>query len=131
MNWRQWIYDTLVNDSAVTTIVPQSSILSSAAATGRIDVKPFLVISKMPAIPAVKPGTAYRLSARVWAHDTPGSYARIDSALSAVRSALSVVVALPGAVCCEWQDSSQDLADDGFGTIARYSTFLCIGTGTE
>jgi hypothetical protein len=131
MNWRRWIYDTLRADAAVTTIVPQSSILGAGSITGRIDTKPFIIITKMPSIPTVKVGTAYRLSVRVWAHDVPGSYQRIDSVLRAAQTALSVVVALPGAVRCEWQDSSQDLADDGFGTITRYSTFQCVGTGTE
>jgi hypothetical protein len=74
-------------------------------------------------------GVAHSQNAELWAHDQPGSYARIDAILAAVRGALVGQVALPGAVACRWQGDSQDLADDGLGTITRNSAFRLVGTG--
>lgn len=74
-------------------------------------------------------GVAHSQNAQIWAHDQPGSYQRIDSLLAAVRAALVGPVALPGAIACRWQGDSQDLADDGLGTITRNSAFVFIGTG--
>lgn len=129
MNWRQWIYQTLSSNVSVTSLVPANRILSSGALKGRIDANPFIVIRMMPMTRELAEGVAHSQNVQVWAHDQPGSYQRIDSVLAAVRAALVGVVALPGAHACRWQGDSQDLADDGLGTVTRNSAFVCIGTG--
>lgn len=129
MNWRQWIYTTLSAAGPVTAIVPSVRIISSGALTGRPNATPFLVVRVMPLTRELAEGVAHSQNAEIWAHDQPGSYARIDNVLAAVRAALVGQVALPGAVACRWQGDSGDLADDGLGTISRNSAFRCIGTG--
>jgi len=77
---------------------------------------------------AVKEGVAHRQNAQIWAHGEPGSYVPIDAVLADVRLALSGVVAIPGGIRAEWAGDSEDLPDDGMGTIARYSSYVLIGT---
>lgn len=129
MNWRQWIYQSLTANGSITAIVPASRIFSSGALTGRIDANPFLVIRMMPSNMELSEGVAHSQNVAVWAHDQPGSYQRIDTLLGLVRATLVGQVASPGAIACRWQGDSQDLADDGLGTITRNSAFLCVGTG--
>ena len=129
MNWRQWIYQKLTADPAVIAIVPAARIYSAGALTGRVNTNPFLVIRMMPVNRELAEGVAHSQNVAIWAHDQPGSYARIDALLGAVRASLVGQVALPGAVACRWQGDSQDLADDGLGTITRNSAFVCMGTG--
>jgi hypothetical protein len=131
INWRQWIYMTLTASPAATrAIVPVSSVYAGGSLTGRPHRSPFIVIRMMPNSVAVKQGFAHRQIAEVWAHDEPGSYQRIDRILSAVRADLVGPVTIPDAIACEWSGDSQDLPDDGLGTITRSASFTLIGSGT-
>jgi hypothetical protein len=129
VNWRKWIYDTLVANTAFVALVPANRIISSGALTGRRDNNLFVVIRMLPMVGELAEGVAHSQTAEIWAHDQPGSYGRIDQALGLAKAALVGPVALPGAVACRWQGDSQEFADDGLGTITRNSAFRCVGTG--
>jgi hypothetical protein len=69
----------------------------------------------------------------IWAHDQPGDYAVIDSILMRLRGLLLGLVGEsngPGwLVDATWIGDSEDLADDGHGTITRNASFTLVGSG--
>lgn len=64
----------------------------------------------------------------VWAHSKDRDYSPIDLALGVVKDLLGGATHLAGAdgwilTQADWRGDSQDLYDDGFGTITRNSGF--------
>lgn len=76
---------------------------------------------------------ATRRDLTVWVHDKPGDYGRIDSIILRLRTLLpgleGTANGLGHLMAAEWTGDSEDLADDGHGTIARTTGFLLVGTG--
>jgi hypothetical protein len=66
-------------------------------------------------------------------HDEPGDYTRIDEILYRVKSLLPTLDGqsngLGHVVSIEWTGDSEDLADDGHGTITRNTGFSLVGSG--
>lgn len=68
----------------------------------------------------------------VWVHDRERDYTRrIDPALTWVRETLTESFHVLGAdgvtlTCATWNGESDDLFDDGYGTIARYAQFTIV-----
>lgn len=69
----------------------------------------------------------------IWVHDEPADYGRIDSIILRLRALLP---SLEGSnngqghlMAAEWTGDSEDLADDGHGTIARTTSFSLVGSG--
>lgn len=69
----------------------------------------------------------------VWVHDEGGSYLRIDKLLNQIGQILTS--AQPRLdddgwfTQASWLGSSEDLNDDGYGTITRNGRFRCVGEG--
>lgn len=64
----------------------------------------------------------------VWAHTRDHDYSDIDSALERVKLLVTRSVHLVGGdgwvlTQADWRGDSQDLVDDGFGTLTRNSSF--------
>lgn len=79
-------------------------------------------------------GSVFRRGFEVWAHDNPGDYEVIDSILNRCRQVLTAITAVQAQTgnwisCVEWQDDSEDLFDEGPGTITRNSRYTVIGSG--
>lgn len=65
-------------------------------------------------------------SLQVWAHDSPGSYVRIDQMLKEMKAALEAMTNTDGLFAAEWLDDSEDLVDDASVTFTRYSRYQLI-----
>lgn len=127
MNWRAWVYEKLSTAPEVTSIIPADQIYGAGALNLVPTTRPFITLRFMPAIRNVVNGRNDEVV--VWVHDEPGDYGRIDEALAAVRTVLDEHVPdLPGSIVVRWQGESQDLADDGYGTITRNASYLLVGT---
>ena len=127
MNWRRWAYDTLRMDSQITSLMPVDGILGGGALRSAPKVKPFLIIGLNPSLrPNVASATIGGMVITV--HDEPGDYGRIDQVLSRVKQLFNnAVPGEPGSTVVEWLTDSQDLADDGYGTILRNSSYRLVG----
>jgi hypothetical protein len=69
----------------------------------------------------------------IWVHDEPGDYGRIDSIILRLRELLPTLDGMSNGLghllAAEWTGDSEDLTDDGHGTITRTTTFLLVGSG--
>lgn len=126
MDWRRWAYDTLRMDDEILSLMPESGILGGGALRSAPKVKPFLIIGINPAF---RSNVRTRVGGMVISvHDEPGDYGRIDQILNRVRDLLNnAVPGEPGSTVVEWLTDSQDLADDGYGTIMRNSSYRLVG----
>lgn len=74
-----------------------------------------------------------RRTLTVWVHDEPGDYGRIDTIILRLRTILPALEGMSNGlghvVAVEWTGDSEDLADDGHGTIARNTSFSLVGSG--
>ena len=124
MNWRAWVYDKLRLGPAVTSIVAER-IYSSGELEAAPKDKPFIVLRFDDETPEIEEASFQDVT--VWVHDEPGSYVRIDEALSAVRTTLEGPVVAPDGVYATWLGDSPDLADDARQTLVRNSAFRLAG----
>lgn len=126
MNWRAWAYDRLRQDDELLQLISLEGILGGGALRSAPAQKPFLIIGINSAI---------RSNVRVpvggmviTVHDDPGDYGLIDQILARVKELFdNVAPGLPGSTVVEWLNDSQDLADDGYGTILRNSSYRLVG----
>lgn len=70
-------------------------------------------------------------SLAIWAHDERGDYSRIDEILERSRTILVEAEHVLGEdavilTSADYMASSDDLWDDGYRTITRYSTFRTL-----
>lgn len=69
----------------------------------------------------------------IWVHDQPGDYTRIDSIIRRIKQifdGLTPVQHSTGWLLeIEWVTDSDDLTDDGHGTITRTTTHTLVGSG--
>ena len=76
---------------------------------------------------------ATRRDLTIWVHDEPGDYGRIDSIILRLRALLPSLEGSSNGqghlMAAEWTGDSEDLADDGHGTIARTTSFSLVGSG--
>lgn len=124
MDWRRWAYDRLVASAAVTSEVPIDRIFGSGAISGRPKA-PFIQL-RVGGDRGVRAVPATDTEVLVYAHDDPGSYLRVDRILSAAREALTADVTEDTGISAEWQGDSPDLADDGYDTITRNSSYRLL-----
>lgn len=67
----------------------------------------------------------------IWLHTKDLDYADIDKGLEIVKDLMGSAVHLPGSdgwtlTQADWRGDSQDLIDDGFGTLTRNSAFDAV-----
>ena len=125
-NWRDWLYDTLTNDANVVAAVGIGSIHGSGSLTGSPADKPFIVIRYDAALPGPF-GSVAAQDAVINIHDEPGSYAPISEILDYVKNAIDQRVIAENVQGVVWQGDSGDLADDGYGTIVRSTSYRFNG----
>lgn len=75
--------------------------------------------------------SAYRRYVTIWVHDTPSDYTVIDSIIKRLNALLGGAVHVEGTdgsriTMFDHQGDSDDLIDDGFGTIARNTTWQAL-----
>lgn len=128
--WNALRSDTVLNGLGVAA---DGSNIWQADAVDTLPSKPALVIRWGAAAPGVGERTtagwvgAGTQTMVVWVHDEIGDFDRIDKIITRIRTVLSGLVAQQGVVaghtliCADWAGDSEDLRDDGYGTITRHS----------
>ena len=130
MNWRQWIYERLIINPALTAIVPSQSMVAGGALTGSPAVRPFLIIrvnEEASELNDDERPVVTRREAVIWVYDEPGSYKKIDAALVVIRGILTGPVNASTGISCRWQGDSVELADDDLKAITRNASFSMYG----
>lgn len=110
-------------------------VVSGAVLAGDIDTpqqRPFLNLRWGGVTPGI--GPVNRGTLVVWVHDEPGDYeARINPILLRLRGIITELAAAQHTAgwlsVAEWTGDSDDLSDDGHGTITRNASFNLIGSG--
>jgi hypothetical protein len=129
---RALIYGALVNDSVLNGLGINSEN-SFAIDVDTPQTRPFLQIRWGLNEIGLKNTVVSRRTLTVWVHDEPGDYTRIDEILYRVKSLLPTLDGqsngLGHVVSIEWTGDSEDLADDGHGTITRNTGFSLVGSG--
>lgn len=127
MNWREWVYSTLSSDAALLEVVPIGSMYGAGSVGDRPENKPFIIIRLSP---STRVNSFWSDSnVVVWVHDDPGDYARIDQVIDLCRRALDKKIpGRPGGIVAEWTGDSADLADDGYGTITRNTSYRLVSS---
>lgn len=128
MDWRTWMYGKLTQDGPFTSVIQNGSVFAGGSMEDAPALKPFVILRFLPRVPALPEDAAHFQRAEVWCHDEPGSYLRIDQALSLAEAAL-VGPATGSGIYAEWEGQGTDLFDDGWKTITRYSSFKLTGSG--
>lgn len=126
VDWRVWLKQR-VDALAVSTGVPAARVIAAGSLEENVGTLPMIIIKTGSESPGPFPGVTTH-NAILWVHDEPGSYLRIDAIIKALK-ALDVQVAVPGGVACRWIGDSTELADDGFHTITRNTSFQLQGRG--
>ena len=121
MNWRAWVYETLIADTDLLALVPAERILSTYEEVPAD--KPFIVIR----FDATVRDVGDDQGVVIWVHDEPLGYTRIDAVIQAIKNALVGPVAQPDAILCDWAGDSGDLSDDAQGTVLRTSSYRLLG----
>lgn len=120
----------LVNDATLQSL----GFVAEGILAGDIDTpeqRPFIQLRWSTTTPGLD--VVSRRNLVVWVHDTPGDYDRIDRSIRRIRQVLTGLVGAQHdfghLMVCEWTGDSEDLADDGHGTITRTTSFSIVGTG--
>lgn len=106
--------------------------LENVYPTNSVDTAPedwFAVITWGVSTPSY--GTTGADQVQIWLHDKQHDYGRINAGLTRLKNLLLATVAREGAdgivlSVAEWNGESQDLRDDGYGTVTRYAEFRTI-----
>lgn len=129
---RALIFQALVADPVL------NGLGINSASSFAIDVdtpqtRPFLQIRWGQNQIGLKNTAVSRRTITVWAHDEPGDYSTIDAILARVKALLPTLDGQSNGsghlVSAEWTGDSEDLADDGHGTITRNASFTLVGSG--
>lgn len=129
---RALIYSTLVNDS----VLNAAGINDASAFAVDVDTpqtRPFLQIRWGRTEIGLRRTVVSRRTLVVWIHDQPGDYSVIDAILTRVKDLLLTLEGQSNGsghvIAVEWTGDSEDLADDGHGTITRNTSFELVGSG--
>lgn len=118
---RTWLYGLLESSNALDAYV-EDRIWQNTALEHVPEIKPFVVYrfgartSPMRGDDSV---AIYTQSIQVFAHDTPGDYVRIEEILAVIHTIL-IPSTHPSVT---WLEDSEDLRDDDFGTILKWSRY--------
>lgn len=114
-------------------------VASEAVFAGDIDTptqRPFIQLRWGSTTPGMgTPGRGMdRRGLVIWVHDQPNDYTRIDQIIRAMKRMFYDLVATPDGAGdwlsqMDYVGDSDDLSDDGHGTICRTSTWTIVGTG--
>jgi hypothetical protein len=130
VDWRTWVYDKLVSETAVTTLVPAPRIFSTLSVDDTPDVKPFIVIrmgTDRDELAQEDEGhSAGSHECAIWVHDDPIGYTGIDAVIEAIKDSMRDVDG-QDVIAARWNGDSGDLADDLRGTVVRTTNFRLDG----
>lgn len=132
MSIRSIVYQELVGDLGLHHLgINEDSAWLNSAAPSTL-VLPSIVLSWSQVTPGI--GEVTRRELLLYAHDQPGDY---DNIVAILARAKEVILALGPTnkddtscvVATQWLGDSQDLSDDAYGSIMKYSTFTIVGSG--
>lgn len=142
MSVRTWAHAHVKGDAAITAIIPAVRIIGTSAiveGTAPPD-RPFMVIEAGVADPyegtreyrvggpdsGPRVALAHRLT--FWVHNEPGDYETVDDVIALLRTRMMSAGPDPGnhILECRFVQESEDLPDDGFGTITRFSRWQVV-----
>jgi hypothetical protein len=123
------------------TIVTDSELIAAgidAATSFAVDVdtpqtRPFLQIRWGKTDVGLSRTAVGRRTVVIWVHDEPGDYTKIDNILARIKELLPTLEGQSNGsgyvIAVEWTGDSEDLADDGHGTITRNTSYSLVGSG--
>ncbi len=129
---RSLIAQTILADATLTGL----GVVEETLFAGDVDTPPNVLWlnlrwGQVPAVPSVAAMATRNLT--IWVHDEPNDYSKIDQVVRRLRELL------PGIEAAEhdsgwinsirWAGDSDDLTDDGHGTITRTTSYTIVGTG--
>lgn len=128
---RSLIRSTILADASLVSL----GVVSAGVLAGDVDTpqsRPFLNLRWSGTTPGLD--TVVKRDLVIWVHDQPGDYeAKVDPIIRRLRTLLpslaGVVHPYGYLTVVEWNGDSEDLVDDGHGTIARTTTFTIVGSG--
>lgn len=127
---RAYIAGLLVADA---TLAAQG-VVQAGVISGDVDTpadRPFVQLRWGQATPGLS--TVDNRVLVIWVHDTPGDYTRIDTIVRRIKEIFRGVSAQPhetGWITeIQWVTDSDDLTDDGHGTITRTTTHNLVSSG--
>lgn len=127
---RTVVRQALVNDATLASY----GVVAAGVLAGDVDTpsaRPFINLRWGETTPGLS--TVDNRVVSIWVHDRPGDYTRIDNIIRRIKQ---VLIALEGTqhttgwiVAVEWVTDSDDLTDDGHGTITRTTTHTLVASG--
>ncbi len=127
---RAMIRQLLISDPTLQSlnVVPEAVFMGDADTPQE---RPFIQLRWGGTTPGI--GGVDRRALITWVHDRPGDYTRIDAILRRVRQLYDQVAGAEHesgwTSQIDWVNDSDDLSDDGHGTITRNTTHTLIGSG--
>ena len=131
---RAAVYDLLTLDFTLNTLGINPNTVFQTNTVDDPPTRPFVVIRWEVKTGFLDNHGPQNLS--IWAHDERGDYERVDDILFRVETILLNAVHIVGAdgnilTSAEYLSSSEDLYDDGYQTITRYSTFRTLSRASS
>jgi hypothetical protein len=130
---RALIFSAIVGDSVLNGLgITDAS--SFAVDVDTPEDRPFLQLRWGQNLVGLKKTRVTRRTLTIWVHDRPGDYSvKIDPIILRLRELLPTLEGISNGlghvVAVEWSGDSEDLADDGHGTITRNVSFELVGSG--
>ena len=128
MIFREWLYSTLNDATAVTTEV-DDRIFQGESLESSVLVRPFLVytIGNATDEEFSEDTRPYRQFFQIYVHDTPTDYTNIDRLVGIIKALLKNASSKDaGVIWVHHLETSRDLDDASMGTIMRYLRFQAI-----
>lgn len=128
---RALIRSTITGDATLVGL----GVVAAGVLSGDVDTpesRPFLNLRWSTTRPGLDVVT--RRDLVIWVHDQPSDYeSKIDPIIRRLRTLLpslaGVVHPYGHLTAVEWTGDSEDLTDDGHGTITRTTSYSIVGTG--
>lgn len=120
----------LVADAMLTTL----GVTEAGVIAGDVDTpsaRPFVQLRWGQATPGLS--TVDNRVLVIWVHDVPGDYEKIDAIIRRIKQLFQGIAGAQHAfgwiTVVEWVTDSDDLTDDGHGTITRTTTHNLVSSG--
>jgi len=125
---RSTIRAALIADVTLTNLIPAVRWIDSSAMEDSPPTSPFAVLRYGEVTRQIS-GASFG-SVRIWIHDRPGSYAKIEQIQRRIRTVLEATPAtsINGLIEIKWEGDGEDLSDPAYRTVSKVSTFKIVGT---
>jgi len=129
MTARVALWELLADDSGLNALGIDRTTLFNTNSVDSPEARPFAAIRWAQTFPEF--GLIKRQSFSVWVHDKGKDYSRIDLILKRIDAILTDAVHVEGSdgskiSTFDDQGASDDLIDDGYGTITRNTTWQAL-----